>query len=251
MKDQHGKVTYFGFWGQRANVFAKVDNVLHCTNMKVDKYPDTPPHNLYTTGQTRFKVVTEDQHMAVFKNITESDGSFHNSIVDVISDVACYKSCPNCTKRTSVDERTCPKCKEVLTTLRDDFRFKMYLKNDNCCEEVQGWRRQVDEFGAEMFDGLKVMDHNDVEDRLNDFFGGKKVNVEFTLNNDDQKLIYKVSLAPAAINTIEESNGVKSENYQSEEKKEDESTKILHAKKENNFVDGNYEPVSKKMKKDI
>ena len=197
MKDQYGNKTYFGFWGARSNAFAKVGSVLEFVNLKVDKYPNPPqPRNLFTIGSTRFKILADKATLNVFDKVGEHDGYLEEYSVDIVFDVSCYKSCPNCTKKIyNQEDRTCSKCKEVLTTLCDDFRFKLYLTKEDSYEEVQGFRKGLSEFGKIIFDNLDTKNPGDIEEKLNEVFGGKKINVEFTLN-DGQKMLHRLFLEP-------------------------------------------------------
>ena len=190
----NGNKTKIGFWSHRSNAFAKIGSILELSSLKVDKFPDEPPRNLSTTGYTRFKVLTGELHKKIWEPITETDGILQDYTVDVVSDIRCYKSCHNCKKKVfETNARTCSKCSEVLTSLRDDFRYSIYLTKENQNEELQGFRKNLDEDGKIMLDGFNVTDADEVEDQLNNFFGGKEVDVEYTVDGD-QKTIEKISL---------------------------------------------------------
>ena len=70
----------------------------------------------------------------------------------------------------------------------------MYLTKGDANEELQGFRKNLDDDGKTILDGLDVTDANGVEDRLNDIFGTKEVNIEYTLDSD-QKTIEKINMS--------------------------------------------------------
>ena len=194
MKDCHGKKVGFAIWGNRNNAVVKIGEILEVTNMKVDKFPKQPPHHLYTTDSTHISVLKDKGTLAAFDNVQEHDGTLQDYSVDTIHDVGCYKSCPSCGKGNDEDNKTCKKCKSVLTNLIDDFWFKMYLKKDGDYVEVTGFKKCIGEFESVMKNLDKTCE-DDVEDWLNDQFEGKVVTINYNLKNGMQKIIHKIHFA--------------------------------------------------------
>ena len=217
MKDCHGNKIGFAFWGNRNNALVKIGEILEVTNMKVDKFPKDPPHHLYTTDSTRISVLKDKGTLAAFGDVQEYDGTLQDYSVDSVHDVGCYKSCPSCGKGNDEDNKTCKKCKAVLTTLIKDFFFKMYLKKDGDYVEVTGFKKSIGELASAM-KNLDMTSEDDVEDWLNDQLVGKIVTINYNLKNGMQKIIHKIYLT------------MKPE--VAEEKNEDEEPAKKKAKKE-------------------
>ena len=83
------------------------------------------------------------------------------------------------------------KCKAVLTTVVEDFRFKMYLKKEDEYVEVQGFKKSIGDWKS-VFHDLDVTEKDDVEERLSSVFEGKIFTVDFDLKDGDQKTIQKI-----------------------------------------------------------
>ena len=196
MKDSTGAKTIFAIWGKKNNEYAKIGDVLQFTNMKVDKYPKSPPHYLRTTDATKIRVLKDKQTMNVFNQVHDYDGTLEDYTVDIVHDVKCYASCPHCSKGTDEESKTCSKCKSLLDTLVEDFRFDMYLKKNGVYVDVRGFRKSLGDLKSLILKDLDATDSEDVEDKLNSVFGGKIVTIGYNIKDgEEQKTIQEIHLA--------------------------------------------------------
>ena len=117
-------------------------------------------------------------------------------VVDIVHDVKCYASCPNCSKGTDEESKTCSKCKSLLDTLVEDFRFDMYLKKNGVYVDVRGFRKSLGDLKSLILKDLDATDSEDVEDKLNSVFGGKIVTICYNIKDgEEQKTIQEIHLA--------------------------------------------------------
>ena len=191
MKDCNGMKIHFALWGPKNNAYANIGDILEFSNMKVDKFPPKPPHFLATTDSTVIRVLKDKTALSAFEKVQGCDGTLVDYYVEIVHDVGCYKSCAKCGKGVHEDNKICQKCKAVLTTVVDDFRFKMYLKKEDEYVELQGFKKSIGEWES-VFHDLDVTERDDVEEKLSSVFEGKIFTVDYDLKDEDQKTIQKI-----------------------------------------------------------
>ena len=149
-------------------------------NLTVDNYPHDSPRRLSTNPETKIKKVT-GKDVKSFSNIGIHDGVLSGKI-DVVWDVSCYWSCKNCFCKQDYNATTCTVCRDVMTTMRKDFRFKFILRGEeDKCFEIQAFKRGIDDLS--WVDNLDTTENEEMEEKLSKHLEDKNVNVEFILKN--------------------------------------------------------------------
>ena len=108
---------------------------------------------------------------------------FQDYTVEFVEILRGYLNCKNCRKEIFHEDEhngICSYCKKSFTSLEENFSFNLYLEKDGIHEEIRGFRKNVDEFGSSFPPDLDIYDLHDLEIRLETFFVGKKMTVEYT-----------------------------------------------------------------------
>ena len=114
-----------------------------------------------------------------------------------VDDISSYESCKNCGITIHFHETfgklpLCCNCKAPLEeTLEENFSFKLFLKKEEKFDQLQGFRKDLVEFGSTMLQDLDYDDLDEIDKRLNSFFDGKKVTIEYSQRRGE-KFIHKI-----------------------------------------------------------
>ena len=122
-----------------------------------------------------------------------------------VDDISSYESCKNCGITIHFHETfgklpLCCNCKAPLEeTLEENFSFKLFLKKEEKFDQLQGFRKDLVEFGSSILQDLDTdLEHStwldlnpDLESRLDDFFEGKTITIEY-YKRKGEKFIHKI-----------------------------------------------------------
>ena len=114
-----------------------------------------------------------------------------------VDDISSYESCKNCGITIHFHETfgklpLCCNCKAPLEeTLEENFSFKLFLKKEEKFDQLQGFRKDLVEFGSTILQDLDYDDLDQIEKRLEAFFYGKKVTIEYSKRRGE-KFIHKI-----------------------------------------------------------
>ena len=131
-----------------------------------------------------------------------SSGTLEDYTIISVDDLFIYESCKNCETTISFHETFdlesphCPNCKSLLLEEPLDFKFTLFLEKEGRLDQVQGFRKDLIEFGPhdldEILENPTLMDLEfDLDARLEDFFVGKKITIEYS-KRKKEKLIHKI-----------------------------------------------------------
>ena len=84
-----------------------------------------------------------------------------------------------------------------MESLALNFTFELFLKKEDKFEQLQGFRKNLVEFGSSILQYLDTGNHVEsdlpeiIENQLNAFFEGKKVTIEYS-KRKKEKFIHKI-----------------------------------------------------------
>ena len=165
-----------------------VGKSVRITNLKTEKFPPQKPHYIGTTMVTKISDLSEEEQ-ASFEKISLADGSI-SAKCDIIFGVYIYDCCTYCKCKVDNSMIQCGVCKKFIHDRKKTFKYQvsLHLEEDEMFTIV-GFKDSLDDL-------IKLPnpfpDEYELEDLLNDKFGGKFVKIEYTLNKKDEKIVYKI-----------------------------------------------------------
>lgn len=192
IKDVNGDGGYLSAWNKFVDQL-ELNHVYEILNLVVESYPQKKPHNLRTMMSTKIKDITKEK-LEDFEDIQFADGS-QNGQIEVFYDLYVYKSCSKCArslpKESNLPPNFCPKCNTMGISQKLDFKFGLYVQDEDNYIDFTGFRSVLGELIDEMPE-----DGEALANFLNTNFGGKSVNIQWKQDEKDEtkKIIQSFAL---------------------------------------------------------
>ena len=171
LKDINGVKTTLSIWENHSFFGKLVDKKVYVlTNLKTDKFPEAPPHNISTFAKTHFHEASEGEALK-FEHIGWLDGEVQGKVLG-FQELYSYDSCPtcNCAARRKLGD-LCHRCNAPLSNLLKDFKFKIIIESEKGPATFVGFKRilnfQTEETDAAILEGLLNSEFEDVGVKIN------------------------------------------------------------------------------------
>ena len=188
VKDKEGTENAISVWSYFIEQ-VELGKVYQITNMRVEKYPMDKPHQISTTGASKITDISEEAKEE-FKNVSLADGILSGH-VEVIHKVYKYDCCPKCRCKVDDSMLRCATCNAVLNERSQTFKYELCLNLEK--DEIlyiTGFSPSV----ANVID-QPLPSTDEIEEKLNDVFEGKLVEVQYTTNRKNlEKIAYRVNI---------------------------------------------------------
>ena len=147
---------------------------------------DMATMRLHTTGFTRIEPGSVQECMKL-ENVMNRDASIHGQLIG-IGDIIAYRSCKTHLKKVSEDDE-CSKCRKNLTDeeLTDDFRFEMYIEENERNEDGDSAVIEILVFKRTLKQEYAI----NVEEKMNEMVN-KKLIVDYNIDDASRNVAVHV-----------------------------------------------------------
>ena len=168
----------------------EVGKIYSITNMRIEKYPAAKPHQISTTAASKITDITNDKKEE-FKEVSLADGSIEGN-VEVFHGIYKYDCCSRCRCKIDKSMIRCATCQVILHDSIETLKYELCLnlKNDEMVE-ITGF---LPSLSGVITLPSPLPEPEEIEDLLNDALEKKHVDVEFTVNKNNEKNVHKITL---------------------------------------------------------